>query len=66
MPDPESRGRIEQLLFEMDKHGVDKAVIICARIDHDPANNGYIFDQASKHPDHIVQFLDIDSSWSPE
>ena len=66
VPDPDSRGRIEQLLFEMDKHGVDRAVIICARIDHNPANNDYIFEQAGKWPDRIVQFPDIDSSWSPE
>lgn len=66
VPDPDSRGRIEQLLFEMDKHGVDKAVIICARIDHNPANNDYIFEETARHPDRIVQFPDIDSSWSPE
>ena len=42
VPDPQHRGTIEQLLFEMDKEGVDRAVLICARIDHNPANNEYI------------------------
>ena len=66
VPDPTSRGTIEQLLFEMDKHGVDRAVLICARIDHNPDNNEYIAQAAQRHPDRIVQFPDVDSGWSPE
>ena len=66
VPDPETRGRIEQLLFEMDRNGVDRAVLICARIDHNPANNDYIADQVARWPDRIIQFPDVDSSWSPE
>ena len=41
VPDPESRGRVEQLLWEMDRHGVDRAVLVCARIEHNPENNDY-------------------------
>lgn len=44
VPDPQHRGTIERLLFEMDKEGVDKAVLICARIDHNPDNNQYVFE----------------------
>jgi hypothetical protein len=66
VPDPASRGTIEQLLFEMDRHGVDRSVLICARIDHNPDNNEYIAGAAERHPDRIVAFPDIDSSWSPE
>jgi predicted TIM-barrel fold metal-dependent hydrolase len=66
VPDPASRGTIEQLLFEMDKHGVDRSVLICARIDHNPRNNEYVAEAAARHPDRIVQFPDIDSAWSPE
>ena len=66
VPDPESRGRIEQLLFEMDRNGVDVAVLICARIDHNPDNNEYVAAEAARHPDRIVQFPDVDCSWSPE
>lgn len=66
VPDPQHRGTIERLLFEMDKEGVDRAVLICARIDHNPANNQYIFEASRRWPDRIVQFPDIDSGWSPE
>ena len=41
VPDFESRGRVEQLLWEMDRNGVNKAVLVCARIDHNPENNDY-------------------------
>ena len=63
VPDPESRGRIEQLLFEMDQNGVDRAVVICAGIDHNPRNNDYIAEQVQRWPDRLVQFADIDSRW---
>lgn len=66
VPDPGSRGRIEQLLFEMDKHGVDRAVLICARIDHNPDDNDYVYEESRKRPDRIIHFPDIDSMWSPE
>lgn len=66
VPDPQHRGSIERLLFEMDKEGVDRAVLICARIDHNPANNEYVFDASKRWPDRVVQFPDIDSGWSPE
>ena len=42
VPDPESRGRVEQLLHEMDVNGVDQAVIVCAQIDHNPVIGGEI------------------------
>ncbi|MFN8619272.1 MAG: amidohydrolase family protein [Chloroflexota bacterium] len=66
VPDPHHRGTIERLLFEMDKEGVDKAVLICARIDHNPDDNDYVFEASKRWPDRIVQFPDIDSGWSPE
>lgn len=66
VPDPDSRGRIEQLLFEMDRNGVDKAVVICARIDFNPDNNAYVADMATRYPDRIVPFPDVDCVWSPE
>ncbi|MDP2948997.1 MAG: amidohydrolase family protein, partial [Chloroflexota bacterium] len=65
VPDDESRGRIEQLLFEMDQNGVDQAVIICAQIQRNPDNNEYIAEQAQKYPSRIHQFPDVDCSWSP-
>ena len=64
VPDPESRGRVEQLLNEMNLHGVDKAVIICAQIDHNPNNNEYIAQVAAQHSDRLYQFPDVDCAWS--
>ena len=42
VPDHESRGRVEQLLWEMDRSGVDVSVLVCARIEHNPRNNDYV------------------------
>jgi predicted TIM-barrel fold metal-dependent hydrolase len=66
VPDPASRGTAEQLLFEMDRNGVDRAVVICARIDHNPDGNDYGMDAARRWPDRLVGFPDVDSAWSPE
>jgi predicted TIM-barrel fold metal-dependent hydrolase len=64
VPDPESRGRIEQLLFEMDECGVERAVVVCARIDHNPDNNDDIAACVRRLPDRLVQFADVDCSWT--
>ena len=32
VPDPESRGLVEQLLWEMDRHGVDRAAVVDAAL----------------------------------
>lgn len=42
VPDPESRGRIEQLINQMDLNGVQQATIVSAQIEHNPSNNDYI------------------------
>lgn len=64
VPDPDSRGRVEQLLWEMDRHGVDRAVVVCARIEHNPDNNDYVAACVRQHPDRLVQFADVDCSWT--
>lgn len=63
VPDPDSRGRIEQLLHEMDLAGVERAVVICAGIDHNPDNNTYVFEVAQRHGGRFVQFADVDGRW---
>lgn len=65
VPDDQSRGRIEQLLHEMDQHSVEQAVLICAQIDHNSHNNAYIARESTVHRDRIHQFADVDSHWSP-
>ena len=64
VPDDEQRGRVEQLLHEMDINGVDQAMIVCAQIDHNPANNDYIGQLVAKHPERLHQLADVDCSWS--
>jgi predicted TIM-barrel fold metal-dependent hydrolase len=66
MFDYESRGRVEQLLFHMDRNGVDRAVLVCARVYENHANNDYGYECVQRYPDRIVQFADVDCSWSPE
>ena len=65
VPDPGSRGRAERLLWEMDQGGVDKAVLVNARIDHNPENNEYGLECALNHPDRFINFADVDCSWWP-
>ena len=64
VPDPQQRGRVEQLLFEMDRTGVDRALIVCAQIDHNPKNNRYVAEQVARYPDRLHQIADLDSFWS--
>jgi L-fuconolactonase len=65
VPDDASRGRIEQLLHEMDINGVDRAAVVCAEIERNPDNNTYIAEQVARYPDRLYQIADVDSMWSP-
>jgi L-fuconolactonase len=64
VPDPQSRGLVEQLLFEMDAAGVARAAVVCARIDHNPDNNDYVADCVRRYPDRLYQLADVDCFWS--
>jgi L-fuconolactonase len=64
VPDPESRGRVEQLLYEMDRASVDQALVVCAQIAHNPENNAYVADRVAAYPDRLHQLVDLDSAWS--
>ena len=64
VPDDEHRGKIEQLVNEMDLNGVDQAVLVCAQIDHNPENNAYIAQQVMRFPQKLHQLVDLDSEWS--
>ncbi|MEE2752992.1 MAG: amidohydrolase family protein [Candidatus Latescibacterota bacterium] len=63
VPDVESRGRVEQLIFEMDRNGVERAVLVCARIDRNPDNNDYGAGCVKRFPDRLDMFADVDCSW---
>jgi L-fuconolactonase len=69
VPDPRSRGRVEQLLDEMNVNGVDQALIVCAQIDRNPNNNVYIARMIATlpadKPARLHQIADLDCEWSP-
>jgi predicted TIM-barrel fold metal-dependent hydrolase len=65
VPDPTTRGTVEQLLFEMDQHGVERAVLVCARIDFNPDNNDYVAGCLKRFPERLYQFADVDCEWWP-
>jgi len=65
VPDPQTRPLVEQLLFEMDQSGVDEAVLVAARIDHNPDNNDYVAECVQRFPDRLYQFADVDCMWTP-
>ena len=64
VPDPETRGRAEQLLYEMDVCSVAQAVLVSANIDHNPENNVYVAAQVRRYPERLHQFADVDCAWS--
>src|SRR5713226_9629546 len=65
VPDPFSRPAVEQLLFEMDQYGVQEAVLVAARIDHNPDDNDYVAYCVRRFPDRLYQFADVDCMWTP-
>ena len=64
VPDPATRGSFEQLVFEMDSHGVDGALIVCAEITGNPENNQYVRDKVAAFRDRFAFVVDVDSFWS--
>jgi L-fuconolactonase len=64
VPDPTSRGVVEQLLWEMDQNGVSQAAIVCARIDYNLDNNDYIAECVRRYPDRLYQLADVDCQWT--
>lgn len=73
VPDPGTRGSAETLLYELDRHEVDRALVVAARIGHDvgPAQanddaNDYVATAVARHPDRLAAAVDVDSRWSAE
>ena len=65
VPDPHSRPAVEQLLFEMDQWGISEAVLVAARIEHNPDNNDYVAYCVRRFPERLYQFADVDCMWTP-
>lgn len=63
VPDEESRGTIEQLLYEMDLHGVREAAVVCAAIDNNPANVDYVSFAKERYRRRLHVIADLDCVW---
>ncbi|MGW0229832.1 amidohydrolase family protein [Actinopolymorpha singaporensis] len=70
VPDPDTRGSVDALLYEMDVHEVERAAVVCARIGTGDAanedNNLYCAEAARRHPDRLAVLADVDCSWRSE
>lgn len=73
VPDPATRGSVETLLHTMDRHGVDRALVVAARIGHEVGagqanddSNDYVAAAVARYPDRLVPAIDVDSRWTPE
>jgi hypothetical protein len=49
----------------MDQCGVDKAVLVAARIDYNPDDNVFAWYSVNRFPDRLYQFADVDCMWTP-
>jgi L-fuconolactonase len=65
VPDPDHRGTVEQLLWEMDQSGVAAACLVAANIERNPENNAYIAACVQKHPGRLHHIAHIDCHWEP-
>lgn len=66
VPDPRTRAQAEQVLHEMDRAGVERAVVICAAIGENPRNADYAFEAAERHAGRFVVFPDLECRWAPD
>lgn len=63
VPDPTSRGTVEQLLKEMDDNEVQHSLIVCASIGGNPNNVAYADSVRARYPDRISLLADVDCVW---
>lgn len=66
VPDDETRGSYENLLFSMDAAGVDRALVVNARITRSEDNNDYGARAVREHPDRFFHVVDLDGRWGPD
>jgi L-fuconolactonase len=64
VPDRDSRGTVEQLLYELDLHEVEQALVVCAAIDHNPDNVEYVAAARDRNPGRLHLIADLDCHWS--
>jgi len=64
VPDEHQRATSDQLIFEMDAHGVAQALVVCASIERNPDNLEYVAAACRLHPDRLRMVADLDCPWS--
>jgi predicted TIM-barrel fold metal-dependent hydrolase len=64
VPDEASRGTIDQLIYEMDRNGVEEALVVCAAIELNPDNTDYVASGRGRHPGRFHVLADLDCTWS--
>ena len=64
VPDEDSRGTIDQLIYEMDANGVSQALVVCAAIENNPDNVDYVSFARERHPGRLHVVADLDCVWS--
>jgi L-fuconolactonase len=64
VPDEDGRGTVEQLIYEMDVHGVELATVVCAAIENNPNNLDYVEFACERYPDRLLMVADHDCQWS--
>ncbi|MDF0595266.1 amidohydrolase family protein [Psychromarinibacter halotolerans] len=65
VPDPDTRAGVDQLVWHMDRNGVDHAVVIAAAIGDNLDNAADAFAAAAAHPGRLTVFPDLECRWSP-
>jgi predicted TIM-barrel fold metal-dependent hydrolase len=64
VPDEDHRGTVEQLVYEMDMHGVEQALVVCAAIENNADNIEYVAFAQARHPGRLHVVADLDCTWS--
>ena len=63
VPDELSRGTADQLLYEMDLHGVEQAAVVCAAIENNPDNVQYVASARQRWRNRLHVIADHDCVW---
>jgi predicted TIM-barrel fold metal-dependent hydrolase len=64
VPDSDSRATDEQLVHEMDAHGIAVAAIVSASIDANADNLDYVAQACGRRPDRLRILAELDCSWA--
>jgi predicted TIM-barrel fold metal-dependent hydrolase len=64
-PWPETAARVEHLIYEMDKCGVDAALVVADNNVRDPANSRYVAEALTRYPGRLYEIGDVSDIADP-